>query len=302
MANTLALPSLCGKASAIRGFSSKMKRANNQKSSFSPRSSILGPLFMDITPKDPEKQENHENDLSLFLSQAELEIKGRMPNSSNATLLVLARSENECLPAIYKPERGERPLWDFPRGTLCRREVAAYALSEVLDLHIVPPTILRDGPYGIGSVQLFIREDRNIDIINMIESGHEKLLPFAFFDVIANNADRKISHCLSDKQGEVWGIDHGLTFHDEPKLRTVLWHWAGRSVPAPLLTRVTDFSARLEKAPAAAKNQPIHTTDLHALLSPREIEALVSRADLFAQEGIFPHPDPYGHAIPWPPY
>lgn len=238
--------------------------------------------------------------LAEAITDGELQAVGRMPRASNATLLSVVTTEIDGdeleLPVVYKPRRGERPLWDFPQGTLCNREVAAFVVAEALGWNCVPPTVLRDGPYGVGSVQLFIDEDPAVDVISWVEDGDERLQHIAVFDVIANNADRKIGHCLVDAQRRVWGIDNGLTFNVEDKLRTVLWAWAGEPVPPPLLADVTDFAHRLDD-PADDV-----TGVLTRLLDDDEMTALVERTSLLATDGTFPEPDPYGPSVPWPPY
>jgi hypothetical protein len=238
--------------------------------------------------------------LAAAIAQGELEAVGRMPRASNATLFSLVRTEvagdTREVPVVYKPRRGERPLWDFPQGTLCNREVASFVVAEALGWNCVPPTVLRDGPYGVGSVQLFIDEDPAVDVISWVEDGDDRLQHIAAFDVIANNADRKIGHCLVDAQRRVWGIDNGLTFNVEDKLRTVLWAWAGEPVPPPLLADVTDLAHRLDDPDDVA------TATLARLLGGDEMTALAERTQLLAESGTFPEPDPYGPSVPWPPY
>ena len=167
--------------------------------------------------------------------------------SSNATFLVNATLDDVEVPAVYKPQRGERPLWDFPEGTLCNREVAAYELSDALGWSIVPETVLRDGPYGIGMVQRFVDHDPDDHYFTLLEAHLDDFQRFAAFDVLANNADRKGGHCLQAKfDGHIWGIDHGLTFNAVDKLRTVIWDFAGEPVPDGILATVECIVAELE--------------------------------------------------------
>ncbi|HEX5367342.1 MAG TPA: SCO1664 family protein [Acidimicrobiales bacterium] len=224
------------------------------------------------------------------LGTGRVEVLGRMPWSSNATLLVEVAHERGCLHAVYKPRRGERRLWDFPPG-LDRREVAAYELSRWLGWDVVPETVLRhDGlPFGVGSLQRFVPFDAQQHYFTLLEdpARHALLRTICCFDVLANSADRKGGHCLAGHDGRVWAIDNGLSFHDEPKLRTVIWDFASESVPADLLAG----AARLadEGGPAT----------LDALVSPTERAALVRRAVELVEEGTFPV-DLGGRAYPWP--
>ena len=167
-----------------------------------------------------------------FLASGELELLGRIPWASNAT--VLAKLTHEGLEglAVYKPARGERPLWDFPDGTLYRREVAAYLVSEQLGWRLVPPTLARDGPLGVGSVQLYVDADPEVTAFELLGDGNPSMARIAAFDVVTNNADRKAGHCLAGQDGHVWAIDHGLCFHVQAKLRTVLWDLAGDRLDA----------------------------------------------------------------------
>ena len=172
-------------------------------------------------------------ELRAALETAELEVVGRMRYSSNATFLVEAKVDGVELAAIYKPRRGERPLWDFAQGTLCQREVAAFELSDALGWDIVPLTVLRDGPLGVGAVQRFVDHDPDEHFFTLRDDHVDRFREFAWFDVLANNTDRKGGHCLHDQANDVIvGIDHGLCFHDEYKLRTVIWEYAGERLPA----------------------------------------------------------------------
>ena len=225
-----------------------------------------------------------------LLSGGSIEIEGRMPWSSNNTFLVtVAGGDQAQVPAIYKPGRGERPLWDFPDG-LYRREVAAFELAESLGWRFVPPTVeVGDGPFGPGSLQLYVDADFEQHYFTLLEepNHHRMLKRMATFDVLANNADRKGGHCLIDREGHVWGIDHGLCFHVQPKLRTVIWDFAGE----PLEPEDRADVERWLGCGLSAR--------LNELLHPEEGRALQKRARHLLDEGCLPEPwsdRPY----PWP--
>lgn len=254
-----------------------------------------------VDEPDPDESEEagvrlDAADVEEILACGDMEVLGRLPRASNATLFVKVTHGDMALPGVYKPRRGERPLWDFRDGTLYRREVAAYVVSEALGWGLVPPTVARDGEFGVGSVQLFVTEDADVDMLALVDAGDDFLRPMAVLDVVMNNADRKVSHCVVDDTGRLWGIDHGLTFHDEPKLRTVLWAWAGERVPPHMRSHVADLAAEL----ASARSDVVSV--LADLLHDDEIDALAARVDTLAESGRFPEPDPYGHPLPWPPY
>lgn len=233
--------------------------------------------------------------LLRWLAQGQLDVLGLMPDSSNYTFLVQIDDGALRGLAVYKPRRGERPLWDFPRGTLCQREVAAYLVSEALGWQIVPPTVLRDAqPYGVGSVQLFIDADPEEHYFTLRGSDHASFKRIAVFDVVTNNADRKGGHILKDRQGHVWGIDHGITFHVEPKLRTVIWDYAGQPVPEALLDDVRTLAARLERADDELSMR------LRDLLDRAEIDALRRRIERLLRRPRYPEPGS-GRSVPWPP-
>ena len=223
------------------------------------------------------------------LHHGEVEVRGRLPWSSNATFLVELCHEGTTLPAVYKPHRGERPLWDFPRG-LHRREVAAYRLSEALGWGIVPETVTReDAPLGPGSLQRFVPADFAEHYFTLLERPelHDALRTICAFDLVANNADRKGGHCLLDQDGRVWAIDNGLCFHELPNLRTVIWDFAGQAVPERLLADVE----RLLDEPA---------TGLEELLDDDEVKALRRRAGALLRRRTFPDPSSSRTAFPWP--
>jgi hypothetical protein len=230
-----------------------------------------------------------------FLEDAELEILGLLPYASNATLLVRAHTggragEREGL-AVYKPRRGERPLWDFPSGTLCLREYAAWIVSRELGWDIVPPTVLREGPAGFGALQFFIDEDESFDVRRVANTHPEELKKIALFDVVVNNTDRKAGHLIVDTDGKLWGVDHGICFSDEPKLRTVIWAFEGDEIPAQLLADLEAFAAR-----------GMASDVLGELLDPDELDALCGRVESVLRVRRFPAPDPGGRHVPWPPW
>lgn len=223
------------------------------------------------------------------LSRGTVEIEGRMPWSSNATFLVKVCLDDELSQAVYKPHRGEQWLWDFPDG-LFVREVAAYELSEALGWGIVPETILRhDLPAGLGSLQRFVPADFDEHYFTLLDDEEHAaaLRQIATFDLLANNADRKAGHCLLGDDGRVWAIDHGLCFHEEPKLRTVMWDFGGEAIPSELVADVAKLS--LQELPGA----------LTQLLSDRELVALRRRMEAVVRTGEFPYPATR-RSYPWP--
>ncbi len=219
---------------------------------------------------------------------------GLMRWGSNYTFLVNIVRAGIRLMAIYKPRRGERPLWDFPDGTLCNRETAAYLTSKALGWSLVPPTFLRDGTRGIGSVQLFIDHNPDVHYYTFDKLQFTTQLErMAIFDAIANNADRKGGHCLVDEDQRLWGIDHGLTFNASEKLRTVIWDFSGRAIPPEILDDLRLFCARLHDAEDA------YTRSMSELLSPIEMRMLRFRVEDLLENGVFPLPGP-GPNRPWP--
>jgi uncharacterized repeat protein (TIGR03843 family) len=231
--------------------------------------------------------EGSSTTLSLLL-KGEMTIEMRMPYSSNATFLVSITDQENTLKAIYKPLRGEKPLWDFEPG-LHRREVAAYLLSEAIGLKFVPPTILRDGPHGEGSVQLLIDADPNEHYFTIFEQRqdlHDQFRAMCAFDIVANNTDRKSGHVLVDKDSRVWGIDHGLCFAQDFKIRTVIWEFGGEELSNGLLNAIKPLvtSVPLEVA---------------TLLTEQEVMAISERAKWLIDGAAFPV-DPSGRHYPWP--
>jgi uncharacterized repeat protein (TIGR03843 family) len=255
-----------------------------------------------------------------LLTHGSLEIEGRLVDASNTTLRVELSLNGVGARAVYKPVRGERPLWDFPDGTLAGRERAAYLVSEITGWGIVPPTVLRDGPLGPGMCQLWIDEERQRDepLVDFVpgrripvgwhrvaaardDSGRPYVLAhadepqlarMALFDAVINNADRKGSHILSTVDGEVLGVDHGVCFHVEYKLRTVLWGWSQTPVPDDALEVLKRLRAELDGALGA---------DLAEHLTTREMRALCRRVDALLRAKAFPTPPEDWPALPWPP-
>jgi len=240
----------------------------------------------------PDAGDVSASEAGAVLSSGRMEVLGLLPGASNDTLLARVTDGERSVLAVYKPKDGETPLWDFPNGTLCRREVAAYVLAAALRWPAVPPTVLRTGPYGIGAVQLFIRADYQRHYFTLREERLEDFAPIAAFDVVANNADRKAGHCLVGGDGAIWVIDHGVCFAVEPKLRTVIWDFARQPVPEGLL-------ADLDRVSSELRSEPLRTAML-GLLSADEVDATAERADRLVGAGCFP--EPFGRRpYPWPP-
>jgi len=227
--------------------------------------------------------------LQTALQHGDLELKGQFTLGSNYTFLVDVTYQDKTYPAVYKPSQGEQPLWDFPVKSLAQREVAAYIVSEAQGFHFVPFTILReDGPYGSGSLQQFIEYDLNYHYFTFTEEDKQLLQPVVVFDLLVNNADRKAGHVFfEDRTHKLFTIDHGICFHEDNKLRTVLWDFSGQTIP-------DDLIARLSLSPNLL-------AELEAYLSPNEIAALQSRAEKIIKRGYFPHQPRDRRAMPWPP-
>jgi uncharacterized repeat protein (TIGR03843 family) len=219
---------------------------------------------------------------------------GLLPWGSNYAYLVPVTDDERTVLAVYKPQRGERPLWDFPDGTLCQREVAAFIVSEALGWQIVPPTVLRAGPYGLGSAQFYVEHDPEVNYFSPFPAEcRDQLQRVAAFDYIINNADRKGGHCLRDGQGHVWGIDHGISFHRAPKLRTVIWEYAGEPLPAQIAQDLVELCETLSQSSLLIQA-------LSELLSEQEVMAFRKRVERLSDARVFPQPGP-GPNYPWPP-
>jgi hypothetical protein len=247
-----------------------------------------------VTDRSPEIVELSQERILHLLTRGEMHIEGLIPWSSNATMLVTVRDDELSTLAVYKPQRGERPLWDFEYGTLSLREVASYLLSEAVGWHLVPPTVLRQGTHGLGSVQLFVHAQDDVHYFTIQDDPvyTHVLRRLAAFDVVTNNADRKAGHCLLDAEGRLWAIDNALTFHEQPKLRTVIWDFAGEPLSQEIVADLRALAGALE----AGSN---FRDALAQLLSRAEVAALCRRLDSFVQSGCFPEPGP-GRHVPWP--
>lgn len=230
------------------------------------------------------------------LQRGDLALQGQFVLGSNYTFLAEASHTTVNLMAVYKPSRGEQPLWDFPTRSLAKREAAAYLVSEALGWQLVPPTVYRrlKAPLGPGSLQLFVEHDPDYHYFTFTTQDKQRLRPTAVFDILVNNADRKGGHILVDRQDHIWLIDHGLCFHHEDKLRTILWDFSGELIPDELLSQVEVLVSQLEDA-----------TDIYRqlvrLISPVEISALCRRGRKLLSERSFPLPSQEYRPYPWPP-
>ena len=232
-----------------------------------------------------------EDAARAVLREGEIEVLGRMPWSSNATFLVCLSTGSDQLLAIYKPQRGERPLWDFPRGTLCAREVAAREVSEALGWAIVPDTVLRDGPAGVGMMQRFVHHDPEEHYFTLLAEHGDEFRRMAAFDIVINNTDRKGGHCLRAADGSIFGIDHGVSFHCEWKLRTVIWDFAGEPIPPSVCADLHRLSVEL-RGDVGKRLEP--------LLDRFELDAVRARLGQLLLIGEYPDADRDYHSYPWP--
>ncbi len=246
----------------------------------------------DERPLPPRAIASGLDDALPLLTHGDLRPLGLLPRSSNYTFLARVRDGDREVLAVYKPRAGEAPLWDFPDGTLCQREVAAYLVARTLAWPRIPPTVLRDGPEGPGSVQLFLEFDPQEHYFTLGERMRDAFRRVALFDVVANNADRKGGHCLLAADGELFVVDHGVCFHESPKLRTVIWDFAGETIPDELMEDLVGLEAELGAGPLRAALAP--------LLSEHEVEAARLRTERLVRTGRFPRPGP-GRPYPWPP-
>lgn len=252
-----------------------------------------------------------------LLRRGRIEVEGRLVDASNATLFCRIGLEGVTAQCVYKPVRGERPLWDFPDGTLAGRELSTFLLSEAAGLHLVPPTVLRPGPFGPGMVQLWVdtREDDDlVDIVPvddvrpgwrpvlrahdrygepavLVHADHPRVALMAAFDVVVNNADRKGGHVLHAADGAVYGVDHGICLHSDDKLRTVLWGWLGEALPGEAVEALRRLRSRLD-GPLAQ--------ELHEHLTRAEVRALTERLEKLLAAGVYPEPSDDWPSIPWP--
>ena len=232
--------------------------------------------------------------LHRLLTDADVTGHRLLPRGSNSTFLIrLASGTGSEGLAVYKPQRGEAPLWDFPDGTLYLREYGAYLVSEALGWPAIPPTVIRSGPYGVGTVQLFISHDPSAHYFTFRNEYVPETQRIALFDAVTNNADRKSGHCLLDPSGTIWSIDHGLTFHSAHKLRTVIWDFQGQPIPGDLAADLRTLEGRLSHA-----RDPLADA-LRQLISQPELDAFRSRIARILFEGVFPPPGPHRNT-PWP--
>ena len=252
------------------------------------RESLMPNLFLQLSSDDGSTpvstQPLAEGPALLMLQTASFAGVELVPWGSNYTFAVaLAAPDESTHLAIYKPRAGEAPLWDFPEGTLYKREVAAYLLSRQLGWDLVPPTVVREGPHGVGSLQLYVQPmEDDAETARFWRGTDPQIEKMVLFDHITNNADRKIGHCLRDATGKVWGIDQGLTFNIEPKLRTVLWQYRGEPIAEPLKE---DLAAMLDVAPVVHQQ-------LAPYLEPQEIDIMLERARRLLDHGAYPMLDP----------
>ena len=239
---------------------------------------------------DDQKEPTSATD--LLLETGEVVSCDLVPLGSNYTFLVCVQGDGkQQLKAIYKPRKGEIPLRDFPSGTLHQREYVSYLLANALGWYFIPKTVLRDGPHGTGSVQLYVQHNPRNHYFTMREEHYDELRRICLFDLLANNADRKAGHTLLGDDGQVWGIDHGLTFHQFAKLRTVIWDFADEPMPEHLINDLRGFGERLDKADESVER-------IIGFLDPKEVEALHLRLEAILDNPVFPGPsNPY---IPWP--
>jgi uncharacterized repeat protein (TIGR03843 family) len=271
--------------------------------------------MFDPNSAGPETDDREQATLDL-LTHGTLEIEGRLVDASNATLYCTigigrpegrsakdlkntkhpknARRQQAAVACVYKPIAGERPLWDFPAGTLAGREVAAYAVSRAAGWDVVPPTVMRDGPFGPGMCQLWIDCDTGVDLIALSRrTDHAGLRDMAVFDAVVNNADRKIGHLLPVPDGHLYGCDHGVCFAEDYKLRTVLWQWRGKSLPRGSVEALRRLNAELTEGTLAA--------ELSRLLTASEIDATRTRVETLLEHRVHPYPPADWPAVPWPP-
>jgi uncharacterized repeat protein (TIGR03843 family) len=283
--------------------------------------------MFDPNSAGPETDDGEQAALDL-LTRGTLDIEGRLVDASNATLYCTiktagpdpraardtknvrdaknpkdtrnsknsrnARTQQATVACVYKPIAGERPLWDFPAGTLAGREVAAYVISRAAGWDVVPPTVMRDGPFGPGMCQLWIDHDAGVDLIALSRrTDHAGLRDMAVFDAVVNNADRKIGHLLPVVDGHLYGCDHGVCFAEDYKLRTVLWQWRGKSLPRRSVEALRRLNAELAEGPLVA--------ELSGLLTASEINATKIRVETLLKHRVHPYPPADWPAVPWPP-
>jgi uncharacterized repeat protein (TIGR03843 family) len=229
-----------------------------------------------------------------LLTEGSLEVEGRLMVASNATLYCTIKHGGTVAACVYKPVAGERPLWDFPTGSLAGREVAAYEVSRVSGFGVVPPTVYREGPFGPGMCQLWIDADQTVDVLGLARrTDHAGLRAMAVFDAVINNADRKAGHLLPAPGGHLYGCDHGVCFGEEYKLRTVLWQWRGRSLPGRSVAALRRLQECFDDGDLGE--------NLAAWLTDDEVKATRDRLELLLKHRVHPYPPEDWPAVPWPP-
>ncbi len=233
------------------------------------------------------------DEVATLLREGELDLEGRLLDASNVTLIGAIRTDALAGTCVYKPVAGERPLWDFPDGTLAGREISAHLVSEATGWSVVPPTLLRDGPFGTGMVQLWMDADPTIDLTEFVRRDDPGLRQMAVFDAVVNNADRKGGHIIPMPNGHVYGVDHGICFSADPKLRTLLWRWAGR----PLLLEHLAVLERLDEQLRGELGE-----QLHEHLTRREVRRTQQRVTELLRTKLHPQPSGDWPALPWPPF
>jgi uncharacterized repeat protein (TIGR03843 family) len=232
-------------------------------------------------------------EIDALLRDGELDMEGRLLDASNVTLVGAIRTDTLAATCVYKPVAGERPLWDFPDGTLAGREISAHLVSEAMGWSVVPPTVLRDGPYGTGMVQLWMDADPTIDLAEFVRRDVPELRRMAVFDAVVNNADRKGGHIIPMADGHVYGVDHGICFSVDPKLRTLLWRWAGKPLTAEAVTVLEELAEDLRGELGE---------QLHEHLTRREVRRTEQRVAELLRTGLHPQPSGEWPALPWPPF
>jgi uncharacterized repeat protein (TIGR03843 family) len=229
-----------------------------------------------------------------LLTTGEMAVEGRLVDASNATLYCTVTGEGRQVGCVYKPVAGERPLWDFPDGTLAGRELAAYLVSRAAGWNVVPPTVYRDGPFGPGMCQLWIDADQSVDLVELARSGEDpRLRQMAVFDAVVNNADRKIGHLLPTAAGHLYGCDHGVCFGAEYKLRTVLWQWRGKKLTPAALAALRISHDLLTTGGLAG--------EMAQWVTRAEIAATTRRVERLLAHKVHPSPPKDWPAVPWPP-
>jgi hypothetical protein len=249
---------------------------------------------MSEQPVEPDLRSPVDDAETLcLLREGVIDLEGRLLDASNVTLVGTIRSGTVSAECVYKPVAGERPLWDFPDGTLAGREVSAYLVSEATGWRVVPPTVLRDGPFGPGMVQLWVDGDEKVDLAAFVRRDHPALRRMAVYDAVVNNADRKGGHIIPMPDGHVYGVDHGICFSVDPKLRTLLWRWAGKPLPAEAVEVLERLGDELRGDLGER---------LHEHLTRREVRTTQQRVAELLRTGLHPEPSGEWPALPWPPF